>query len=72
MSKEESDIFYFLSFCIEQYKTEKGMDGADVASLFFENGVAEYLMDNFEVLHTQSWQWMIEEIDNYIKNNHAS
>lgn len=48
------------------------MDGADVASLFFENGVAEYLMDNFEALHTQSWQWMMEEIDNYIKNNQAS
>ena len=36
MSKEESDIFYFLSFCIKQYKTEKGMDGADVASLFLK------------------------------------
>ncbi|MCQ2224591.1 MAG: DUF3791 domain-containing protein [Paludibacteraceae bacterium] len=72
MSKEEFDKSYFLSFCIEQYKTMKGMDGADVASLFFERGVTEYLMDNFEVLHTQSRQWLLEEIDNYINKGSAS
>lgn len=72
MSKEEIDKSYFLAFCIEQYKTQKCMDGADVATLFFERGVAGYLMDNFEVLHTQSRQWLMEEIDNYLKNNRAS
>ena len=54
MSKTEQDKSYFLAFCIEQYKVVKGMDGADVAHLFFEKGVASYLLDNFEVLHTQS------------------
>ncbi|MBQ0155977.1 MAG: DUF3791 domain-containing protein [Bacteroidales bacterium] len=29
-------------------------------------------MDKFEVLHTQSRQWLMEEIDNYLKNNRAS
>lgn len=72
MSKEEIDKSFFWAFCIEQYKTQKGIDGAKVATLFFDKGVAEYLMDNFEVLHTQSRQWLIEEIDNYLKNNRAS
>lgn len=72
MSKEETDKSYFLAFCIEQYKTQKSIDRATVATLFFEKGVAEYLMENFEVLHTQSWQWLMEEIDNYLKNNRAS
>lgn len=67
MSKEETDKSY-----IEQYKIQNGIDGAKVATLFFEKGVAEYLMDNFEVLHTQSRQWLMEEIDNYLKNNRAS
>ena len=66
MSKQEQDKSYFVAFCIEQYKAAKGMDGADVAKLFFAKGVASYLADNFEVLHTQSRQWLIEEIDEYI------
>lgn len=52
MSRREQDISYFIAFCIEQYKVAKVMDGADVAKLFFEKGIAEYLSNNFEVLHT--------------------
>ena len=63
MSKQEQDISYFIAFCIEQYKVAKGMDGAEVARLFFEKGISEYLNENFEILHTQSRQWLIEEID---------
>ncbi|MGM9741593.1 MAG: DUF3791 domain-containing protein [Candidatus Cryptobacteroides sp.] len=59
-------ISYFIAFCIEQYKAAKGMAGEEVAKLFFEKGVDRYLSDNFEVLHTQSHQWLIEEIDEYI------
>lgn len=63
MSKQEQDKSYFIAFCIEQYKVAKGMDGADVARLFFEKGISAYLNENFEILHTQSRQWLIEEID---------
>lgn len=66
MSKEEKDKFYFVAFCIEQYKNVKKLDGADVANLFFSSGVVAYLYDNFMVLHTQSWQWLIEEIDDFL------
>lgn len=72
MSKEEKDISYFVTFCIEQFKAAKSMDGAKVASLFFENGVTKYLSDNYNVLHTQSSQWLVEEIDHYLKTNCAS
>lgn len=47
------------------------MDGADVAHLFFEKGVASYLLDNFEVLHTQSRQWLMEEIDDMLQPNES-
>lgn len=59
-------ISYFIAFCIEQYKTAKGMKGEDVAKLFYDKGVDCYLSDNYEVLHTQSHQWLIEEIDDYL------
>lgn len=67
MSKQDQDKSYFVAFCIEQYKVAKGMSGTDVAQLFFEKGVASYLADNFEVLHTQSRQWLIEEIDEILE-----
>ena len=60
-------ISYFIAFCIEQYKTAKRMKGEDVASLFFDKGIDRFLTDNYEVLHTQSRQWLIEEIDDYLK-----
>ncbi|MCI6112702.1 MAG: DUF3791 domain-containing protein, partial [Rikenellaceae bacterium] len=43
-------------------------EGAEVAKLFFDKGVAEYLADNYEILHTQSHQWLIEEIDDFLNN----
>ena len=62
----DNDISYFVAFCIEQYKNAKGISGDEAASLLFSLGVASYLADNFEVLHTQSRQWLIEEIDEKI------
>lgn len=66
MSKRESDILYFVSFCIEQYKKHHGMAGGDVMSLFDEYHVTEYLFENYDMLHTQGASWLMEEIENYI------
>ena len=62
----ELNIAYFLSFCIEQYKNKHQMPGEKVATLFEGCGVLSYLEDNFEVLHTQGHQWLLEEIDELI------
>lgn len=72
MSKNEIDKSFFVAFCIEQYKMQKGIDGAKAAEIFFSTGVADYLSENFEVLHTQGKQWLMEEIENYIQTNSAS
>ena len=61
------DIAYFLSFCIEQYKISKGITGAEAIALLSEYGVLEYLAEHWEILHTQSRQWIIEEIDEFIR-----
>lgn len=67
MSQQDWDKSYFVSFCIEQYKQHAGISGEKAAELLFESGVAEYLSDNFEVLHIQSRQWLMEEIDDRLK-----
>lgn len=67
MSKHDQDIAYFLSFCIEQYKTDKGISGSESAEVLARYGVLDYLADHYEVLHTQSRQWLLEDIDDFIK-----
>lgn len=36
--------------------------------LFSRYGVLEYLRDFFDVLHTQGYQWLVEDIDSFINN----
>ena len=66
MNKKNQDIAYFLSFCIEQYKNEKRMNGVEVLNTFNKYGVLDYLNNHFEILHTQNRQWILEDIDEYI------
>lgn len=67
MSKEEKDIALFVAFCIEEYGAAKGMSGEQVLDLFSKYGLVDYLSEFYDVLHTQSRQWLIEEIDEYIE-----
>lgn len=68
-NQQEFDRAYFVSFCIEQYKHHAGISGEEAAERLFSTGIAEYLYDNFEVLHTQSSQWLMEEIEERLKAN---
>lgn len=67
MNEHQLDIAYFLSFCIEQYKNEKCISGFKSAQLLKQYGVLEYLKEHFEILHTQSKQWILADIDEFIK-----
>ena len=66
MDKKQQDIAYFISFCIEQYKNAKGLSWEEVMQEFSKYGVLEYLRDFFDVLHTQSYQWLLANIDEFI------
>jgi hypothetical protein len=68
MDKNLKDITYFISFCIEQYMNAKGIDEDEVIATFSENGVFDYLYEYFEVLHTQSRQWIIADIEEFIND----
>lgn len=66
MSNKKQDIAYFLSFCVEQYKNEKGISGVEAMQTLDNHGVLEYLSEHYEPLHTQSRQWLLAEIDEFI------
>lgn len=67
MDKHFQDIAYFLSFCIEQYKTAKGTNGAEAMRRLDSYGVLDYLAEHYGVLHTQGHRWLVAEMDEYIK-----
>lgn len=59
----------FVAFCIEQYKMATKQTGSEVEQMFSQQGVIKFLIDHYEVLHTQSAQFIQEEIVEYL-NNH--
>ena len=57
----------FLMFCTEQYKSAKNLTGKQVSELFTRYGVWDYIYSCFEALHTTGVNYIIEDIDLYIK-----
>ena len=60
---------YFLSFCVEAYKMRHDMSGEAVLNLFDEKGVTQYLMEYYDVLHTQGEKWIVADIDEFIQKH---
>lgn len=59
-------VIEFLSFCIESFKVKYKKKGKEVASLFDESGVIDFLVDGYDILHTQGKDYIIEEIEIYL------
>ena len=53
----------FVSFCIEEYKSRHYLTGDVVVKLFEKHKIIDFLINNYEILHTQSKQYIQEEID---------
>lgn len=68
MGKRETDISYFVAFCLEQYKMKKGLSGSETLKLFDKYGVTDYLAKHYDVLHTQGAAWLMHDIDEHIKS----
>ena len=59
----------FVISCIEQYRSRGNLSSADVLTMFCELGVDKFLTANFEVLHSQSMEYILHEIDLFIKKH---
>ena len=57
----------FASFCIEEYKTLHGLDGAEAAKRFEKYGVTDHLLEHFEVLHTLGKAAIMDDIARFIE-----
>lgn len=70
-SNKDDAIPLFISFCIEQYKNMAQVSGAHAINEFIKYGIYDYLEKNFEILHSQSPQWILEEINELLKYRKA-
>jgi len=59
----------FVAFCIEQYKTMANKGGRETEQLFEKYGVIHFLLEHYEILHTQSAQQIQDEIVEFL-NKH--
>lgn len=65
MEKKEND---FIVFCIETYKNKMNTSGSEVYSLFEKYKVIDYLYENYDMLHTEGAEWLINDIQKFLKN----
>ncbi|WP_434292030.1 DUF3791 domain-containing protein [Clostridium botulinum] len=65
---DDEKILEFVSFCIENFKVKFKMKGKDVANLFDESGVIDFLIDGYDVLHIQGKDYVLFEIEIFLKN----
>ncbi|MDR0853407.1 MAG: DUF3791 domain-containing protein [Clostridiales Family XIII bacterium] len=61
-------ISEFIVFCAEEYRAENELSGSELFHLFENNGVFKYLTDNYDLLHTFGRDYIVDTIDEFIKN----
>ena len=64
-----SSTVQFLLFCIEQYRVRHNQSAAQVLALFRATKADAFLTAHFDVLHSQSDDYIVHELDIYIKNH---
>ncbi len=57
----------FIIFCIESYKVYKSLSGKQTFNLFNDYGVINYLTEFYDVLHSTGHQYIVRDIDEYLK-----
>lgn len=57
----------FLVFCVEQYRLRGNLPSAGVLAMFQNLKLDRFLTRNFEVLHSQSTEYILHEIDLFIR-----
>ena len=58
--------FEFYTYCLENYATLKRISGIQAWGLFKETGADEYVIDNYDLLHTQGIDYVLDDIQRFI------
>lgn len=60
------EVFEFYTYCLENYATRKRISGMRAWAIFKESGADEYIIDNYDLLHTQGIEYVLDDIQRFI------
>ena len=63
VSKEE---FEFYIYCLENYAISKQISGMRAWVIFKESSADEYVIDNYDLRHTQGLEYVLDDIQRFI------
>lgn len=67
-SENKASVLEFVLFCVEMYAQRGEISGRVVMDKFTDYGVIDFLREGYDVLHTQGREYILSEIDIYLKN----
>lgn len=59
--------FEFYCYTLEKYAISKGIGGLQAFALFKEYDVDEFLLNHYDLLHTQGTGYVLDEVDRFIR-----
>jgi len=68
MSRPKGEV-WFLASCVELYKDEKGLTGQEAYNYLQNTGATRFIIECWEGLHMTSPTYVVDSIDEFIKNN---
>ena len=68
MTKQNGAI-WFLASCVELYKDEKGLSGQEAYNYLYKMGAVDFINECWSGLHMTGSMYIIDSIDEYIKNH---
>ncbi|MDR1532738.1 MAG: DUF3791 domain-containing protein [Clostridiales bacterium] len=70
MIKQKGEV-WFLASCVELYKDEKGLSGQAAYNYLRGTGAVDFITECWDGLHMTGPLYIIDSIDEYIKNHSA-
>lgn len=62
-----TEEFEFYTYCLEKYALAKGLTGLQALALFKRYKADDFLVEHYDLLHTQGTGYVIDEIDRFIQ-----
>lgn len=62
-----TEEFEFYTYCLEKYALAKGMTGLQALALFKRYKADDFLVEHYDLLHTQGTGYILDEIDRFIQ-----
>lgn len=60
------EVFEFYTYCLENYAIRKQISGMRAWVKFKESSADEYIIDNYDLLHTQGLEYVLDDIQRFI------